>query len=221
MVKAAKGAEVEKGEKETITSKFKESGRYANKHNKFILTVSRPHHSDRPPPYSAVPRTYGGGRYYGGGAIRPYAAGAPSPFGLLPFIFLPLAALSFFPGPWMHGGFLYHGAPYHVHNDTDDRDVPVTCICQKDSQCGCEDNNNKTYIDSVLKEKRPDGLPQNSSIVKVATVNGTEGIYINGTIAADDKHKKSAASREYQVYYLQGGGYLLLTMMVCAFVLSV
>ncbi|KAI5297694.1 hypothetical protein KEM56_004612, partial [Ascosphaera pollenicola] len=93
--------------------------------------------------------------------------------------------------------------------------VPITCICQQHSACGCEDNKNETYVDSVLKEKRPDGLPQNSSIVKVATVNGTEGIWINGTVPRDNKQKKSSGLREQQLHLVQGGGYIVLAVMVC------
>ncbi|KAI5289892.1 hypothetical protein KEM54_002959 [Ascosphaera aggregata] len=185
----------------------------------------KPHPNERPPQYSAVPRSYGGGRYYGGGATAPYVAGRLSPLGLAPFMLLPLAALAFFPGPWLHGGYLYHGAPYHVHNDTDGnddgRDVPVTCICQQESHCGCEKNDNETYIDSIVKEKRPDGLPKNSSIIRVVTVNGTEGIYINGTIPSKEGDEKSYGVMGHHFHFTQGCGYLVIAGLVCAFTLAV
>lgn len=60
--------------------------------------------------------------------------------------------------------------------------MDITCLCQQYSACGCEDNKNSTYIDSLFNDTDSNGLPKNSSTVVVATVKGTEGIYVNGTL---------------------------------------
>lgn len=128
---------------------------------------------------SGSPRTYGSGSYYAGGASVPYTAGARSPLGITPFL-LPVAALAFFPGLWLYGAYAYpFGHPYYFHNSTTgaNESLPVTCLCQKYSVCGCDENNNSTYLNSVFGNN-----PTNSSMVQVATVNGTKGIFVNGTL---------------------------------------
>ncbi|KAI5279939.1 hypothetical protein KEM52_004224, partial [Ascosphaera acerosa] len=195
---------------------------------------------EAPPPYTPRAPAYGGGRYYGGGAARPFVSGARSPLGFAPFLFLPLVALAFFPGPWLHGAYLYHAAPYHpnkteaavAHPDSDNaandnpEGVPVTCICQEKSQCGCEKNDNATYIDSVLKDKDADGMPRNTSLVRVATVNGTQGIWINGTVGAEDEGKSgeknaAAAGQVQRLRLAKGLGYALIVAVVSSMALTV
>ncbi|KAK2821814.1 hypothetical protein FQN49_007645, partial [Arthroderma sp. PD_2] len=133
---------------------------------------------------SGSPRTFGGGRVYGGGARVPYTAGGRSPLGRVPF-FLPIAALAFFPGLWLYGVYAYsHSDPYRWHNRTSmqNQTFPVTCLCQQYSVCGCEDNNNNTYIESLLNTTDPKNLTSGSPIARVAEVNGTTTIFINGTL---------------------------------------
>lgn len=104
--------------------------------------------------------------------------------GRAPFL-LPLGAMAFFPGMWLYGAYAYPSNHSHSYrNDTSKKNesAPVTCLCQKYSVCGCDDNNNKTYTKSLFKDTDRRGLPHNSSTVRVADVNGTKGIYINGTL---------------------------------------
>ena len=54
--------------------------------------------------------------------------------------------------------------------------LPVTCVCAQYSACGCDDNDNSTYVDSLL----PNG--QNSSQAVIANINGTKTVVINGTL---------------------------------------
>ncbi|KAJ5096271.1 hypothetical protein NUU61_005627 [Penicillium alfredii] len=129
---------------------------------------------------SSVQPAYGGGRYYAGGASAPYAAGRRSPLGVTPFL-LPAAALAFFPGIWLYGAYAYpysHG--YHFRNDTSHKNesVPITCVCQEYSECGCDNNNNQTYYESLFNGT----APRNTSNIHVVTENGTNKIYINGTL---------------------------------------
>jgi len=125
---------------------------------------------------SGVQPSYGGGHYYGGGAATPYSAGRPSPGGVAPH-FLAGSALGFFPGIWLYGAYAYpYGHPYTYHNDTSNQNEthPVECLCGKYQECGCDSNNDTSYINSVAN---------NNTVSRVANVNGTDTLLINGTLA--------------------------------------
>ncbi|PBP19101.1 conserved glycine-rich protein [Diplocarpon rosae] len=155
---------------------------------------------------SGVRPNYGGGRYYGGGATTPYTAGARSPLGIAP-VFLGVGLLSIYPGLWLYGAYSYpYGNPYSFYNRTgrqnststatrdlhlgeletrqDDAGVnetkPVTCLCAAYLVCGCDDNNNSTFLDSIIGDGTYSAL--NHSLVTVADVNGTSTILLNGTL---------------------------------------
>ncbi|RAL04371.1 uncharacterized protein BO80DRAFT_484854 [Aspergillus ibericus CBS 121593] len=124
---------------------------------------------------------YGGGYYYAGGARTPYTSGARSPSGVTPY-YLPAAAIPFYyPGIWAYGMYVYpysHG--YHYVNDTthQNESIPMACTCQQYLECGCDDNDNSTYYQSVFNGSQP----LNTSMTRVVGVNGTATIYINGTL---------------------------------------
>ncbi|KAL9062198.1 MAG: hypothetical protein Q9157_009136, partial [Trypethelium eluteriae] len=138
---------------------------------------------------SGVAPSFGRGSFYGGGASVPYSAGLRSPLGIAPFLLagpalIGVAALS---GAWLYGVYSY---PYNQQitfnnvsaaNSTYPNGVnqthPVDCLCQQYSVCGCDDNTNSTYVDSLLGNGSYNGL--NHSLVAVSN-NGT--IYINGTL---------------------------------------
>jgi len=120
-------------------------------------------------------------RYYAGGARTPYTAGSRSPRGITPFI-LPVAALAFFPGIWLYGAYAYpYHNPYYYEDEHSHRNesMRVVCVCQEYQECGCDDNNNSTYYESLFNGTQP----RNTSNTRVVNVNGTEKIYINGTLA--------------------------------------
>lgn len=132
---------------------------------------------------SGVQPTYGGGRYYPGGAAVPYRAGAKSAAGIVPFILLG-SAIAFWPGVWLYGAYMYHyDNPYRFYNASsranETRDV--ICGCARYAVCGCDDNNSTAYYDELIGNGSYDAL--NKSIVNVAKVNGTTTILINGTLA--------------------------------------
>lgn len=131
---------------------------------------------------SGVSPSYAGGRYYAGGASVPYSAGARSPLGVSPFLF-PAAGLGFLGGAYLYGAYAYpFSHPYYYHNahNGTNTSVPVTCLCQQYSECGCDDNGNTTYYDSVIGNGT---TPTNSSQVKYVTFNnGSSQVYINGTL---------------------------------------
>ncbi|GAD99639.1 hypothetical protein AOR_1_1052074 [Paecilomyces variotii No. 5] len=129
---------------------------------------------------SGPARSYGGGAYYAGGARSPYTAGRRSPSGLAP-VLLPAAALGFFPGIWLYSVYAYPFIhPYHYISPYTHRNEsrPVECLCEQYAECGCDDNNNSTFLHSLLNGT----VPQNASNVRLATVNDTEKIFINGTL---------------------------------------
>ncbi|RDW87672.1 hypothetical protein BP5796_03366 [Coleophoma crateriformis] len=195
---------------------------------------------------SGVTPNYGGGRYYGGGATTPYSSGARSPLGIAP-VFLGVGLLSIYPGLWLYGAYSY---PYHnaytfrnhsAHNTTNSthtkRDQefvtlvvrqddsvnetkPVTCLCAAYAECGCDDNDNSTFLDSLIGTG--DYFSLNQSLVTVADVNGTSTILINGTLpngttASGGTESASAAVRSFA----EASGYWVMIALVGCTVLLV
>ena len=131
---------------------------------------------------SASSPSYGGGRYYGGGSPTAYRAGGRSPAGIVPFALLG-AGLLIFPGLWLYGAYEYnYNHPYGFHNGTSNQNesLPVTCLCQMYSACGCDDPNNSTFLDSVVGNGSVGS--ENSTLVHIGNVNGTKTLIINGTL---------------------------------------
>ncbi|EMC99311.1 hypothetical protein BAUCODRAFT_398876 [Baudoinia panamericana UAMH 10762] len=125
---------------------------------------------------SGVRPAYGaGGRYYGGGAATPYTSGSRSPGGIAPY-FLAGSALAFFPGIWLYGAYAYaYPHPYTYHNNTSNQNqtLPVECLCGGNAECGCDSNNDTDYINTIAN---------NNTVSRVADVNGTQTLVINGTL---------------------------------------
>lgn len=145
-------------------------------------------HADTKRSSSSISRpSYGGGRYYGGGATSAYRSGGRSPAGIVPFV-LAGAALGFFPGLWLYGAYEYpYSHPYSFHNASNSSEpqgqnetLPVSCLCAQYSACGCDDNNNSTFLDSVVGNGS--AADENSTLVHIANVNGTKTIVLNGTL---------------------------------------
>ncbi|KAL1963243.1 hypothetical protein VTN77DRAFT_8568 [Rasamsonia byssochlamydoides] len=160
---------------------------------------------------SGSPRTYGGGSYYAGGASVPYTAGTRSPMGITPYL-LPLGTLAFFSGLWLYGAYAYpYSHPYTFHNPTTgtSETLPVVCLCQEYSECGCDNNYNSTYLDSIFGND-----PTNSSVVRIATVNGTQTIFINGTLANGTTAANPALSAAPAVPIMRWSGYWVIVAIV-------
>ncbi|RAL06742.1 uncharacterized protein BO97DRAFT_429953 [Aspergillus homomorphus CBS 101889] len=134
---------------------------------------------------------YGGGKYYAGGATTPYTSGSRSRTGLTPYL-LPATGLAFF-GFWAYNVYAYP-YPHHYYyvNQTSHRNesMPVVCLCQQYLECGCDDNSNSTYYESLFNGSQP----TNTSVTRVANVNGTDSIYINGTLPNGTTVADSSAS---------------------------
>ncbi|EUC30080.1 hypothetical protein COCCADRAFT_104822 [Bipolaris zeicola 26-R-13] len=144
----------------------------------------------------------GRGRYYGGGAAVPYSAGKKTPKGLSPGLLLaPAAILLIMPGLWLYSVYPYHYSnPYRFYNqsatDDDDNDrkrslwtrqtqgrnetLPVMCLCQEFSVCGCDENDDQQYLDDLVGNGSYAAL--NKSLITVSDVNGTKTLVLNGTL---------------------------------------
>jgi len=150
---------------------------------------------------------YGRGAYYGGGASVPYAAGSRTPKGL---IAAPLlvggAALAIMPGLWLYSVYPYHyNNPYRFYNRTANRTnndndndrrslvylvsrqeqganetLPVVCLCQENSPCGCDENDDPAYISDLIGNGSYAAL--NKTLVTVSDVNNTRSLVLNGTL---------------------------------------
>ena len=123
---------------------------------------------------SASPSYGSGGRYYGGGSSAAYGSGARSPGGISPLYF-GAAGLAFFPGIWLYGAYAYgypHGT-YHNNTNNQNETHPVQCLCAQYQQCGCDNNTDSSYLDSVAN---------NATVAKRAVINGTDTLVINGTL---------------------------------------
>ncbi|KAK3071180.1 hypothetical protein LTR53_009091 [Teratosphaeriaceae sp. CCFEE 6253] len=124
---------------------------------------------------SGAPASFGGGRYYGGGAAAPYKSGGRSPGGVAPYL-LAGGALAFFPGIWLYGAYAYpynHAYLYHNNTNNQNETRPVQCYCAQYAECGCDNNTDSSYLNEVANNK---------TVSRVAVVNGTETLLINGTL---------------------------------------
>lgn len=170
--------------------------------------------------------SYGGGRYYAGGATSSYRSGGRSPGGILPFA-LAGAALGFFPGLWLYGAYEYpYSHDYNFHNRTNSSEpqgqnetLPVTCLCQMYSACGCDNNSNTTYLDSLVGNGS--AADENSTLIHVGNVNGTKTLIINGTLpngtnGTDDTSSSSTTSGAARRNLLEYSGFWLVGVIVGA-----
>lgn len=93
----------------------------------------------------------------------------------------------------LYGAYAY---PYNNHYNYVDnqshqnKSLPVVCVCEEYAECGCDDNNDSTYYQSLFNGTQP----ANSSTVRVVDVNGTEKIYVNGTLPNGTTAAESGAS---------------------------
>lgn len=155
---------------------------------------SRPISSYSFSPQSATGgRTIGGsgpppayGSRYTGGAIVPYTAGARTPSRRIsPFAF-PLIGFAVFPGLWLYGSAYAYPYPigYNYYLNGQNRTSNVTCLCQRFQVCGCDPDDNSTFLRQQVANGVVDGAPVNSSTVRTVRYdNGTEMTYINGSLA--------------------------------------
>ncbi|KAI5242430.1 hypothetical protein E4T42_07664 [Aureobasidium subglaciale] len=172
---------------------------------------------------SGVSPSYGGGRYYAGGSTSAYRSGGRSPGGIAPYA-LGGAALGI-------GVFALYGAgayaypyahPYYFHNRTEaaqnqtytdsmNTTLPVQCVCEPNADCGCDDQEDNSYIDSIVGNGSVSDI--NSTLARVANINGTETLVLNGTLA-----EGTASTSAANIMRPESAGMWLLAAGVGAFV---
>ncbi|KAK3112646.1 hypothetical protein LTR53_010869 [Teratosphaeriaceae sp. CCFEE 6253] len=102
-------------------------------------------------------------------------SGGRSPGGVAPYL-LAGGALAFFPGIWLYGAYAYpynHAYLYHNNTNNQNETRPVQCYCAQYAECGCDNNTDSSYLNEVANNK---------TVSRVAIVNGTETLLINGTL---------------------------------------
>jgi hypothetical protein len=97
---------------------------------------------------------------------------------------------------------------------------PVTCLCAMYAECGCDDNGNTTFLDSIIGDGTYSNL--NLSLVNVADINGTSTIVLNGTLpngttASGGTDNANAAAKSV----VEGAGYWVMVAIVGATVYMV
>ena len=58
--------------------------------------------------------------------------------------------------------------------------LPVTCLCQENSPCGCDENDDPKYLNSIVGNGSYAAL--NKTLVTVSDVDGTRNLVLNGTL---------------------------------------
>ncbi|ORY54580.1 uncharacterized protein BCR38DRAFT_380958 [Pseudomassariella vexata] len=123
------------------------------------------------------------GSYYGGGARTPYRSGTRSPSGIVPAVLVG-GALGFWGAYWLAGAYSYpYTHHYYWHNSTTNQNEtkPINCVCEKTQECGCDDNGEQqTVITGLVGNGTYNAL--NQSLITAANVNGTDQLFINGTL---------------------------------------
>jgi len=196
---------------------------------------------------SGVRPAYGGGRYYGGGATTPYAAGRASPLGIAPILLIAgVGALALYPGVWPYGAYSY---PYHNPYTFDNRTAnsnstntvhkrqatldtntgvnetkPVTCLCAAYQECGCDDTGDTTFLDQLIGNGSYAAL--NKTLVTVADIKGTSTIILNGTLpngttASGGTENADGSSSGASTSIVQVSGYWVMLALVGCTVLLV
>jgi hypothetical protein len=134
----------------------------------------------KPGTIDRVPQ-YGG--FFGGGAALPYVAGGRSARGLTPYALVPVPGLNFYPGVWLRPAYVYrYSQPYTFYNATAgaNETEQVLCLCEQWCECGCDDNADPAYMNSLIGTGDP--ATWNATLVTESVVNGTESIVVNGTL---------------------------------------
>ena len=125
--------------------------------------------------------------------------------------------MAFFPGLWLYGAYAYpysHSYPYHNATSNGNETLPVTCLCQEYSACGCDDNGNATYVDSLLGNGS--AADMNSTLARVADVNGTKTLVINGTLpnGTDNSTTTGSTSAGFKQVGLESSGFWVMGVIV-------
>ena len=144
-----------------------------------------------------------GGRSRGG--IAPLALGAGLGFGLA--------------GLWLYSVYAYpYRNQWSYFNETSNQQErkPVVCLCQENSDCGCDENEDPDYVKSLIGDGSFENL--NKSLITVAEYEGRESIILNGTLPAGSEEaamaEEEGAAGSLAQTVMRGAGYWALTAVV-------
>jgi hypothetical protein len=175
-----------------------------------------------------VQPSYGGGRYYGGGSTTPYRSGLASPLGLSA-ILLTSTALAVFSGLWAYGAYEYiYDHPYTFLNQSAsspnsasgaNETKPIFCLCAQYEECGCDDNGNTTFLNSLVGNGSYAAL--NRSLIDVVDINGTSTIVLNGTLPNGTTTSGGSENANGALRILGASGYWVMIALVGCTVLLV
>jgi hypothetical protein len=103
---------------------------------------------------------------------------------------LPLTALAIFPGVWLYGAYIY---PFNddytflnrtAVNATSPNGVnvtlPVACLCQLYSVCGCDDNEDITFIQELVGDGNVARF--NKTLLAIGDYANERTLLLNGTL---------------------------------------
>lgn len=101
---------------------------------------------------------------------------------------------------------------YYNKTSSQNETLPVLCLCQEYSVCGCDENHNQTYIDQLMVNATAN--PTNGMVVgsKIVDVNGTRTLVVNGTL--DNGTTSDGGTVAVSGAMGQGVGLLILAAMV-------
>lgn len=92
---------------------------------------------------------------------------------------------------------------------------PVTCICGADQSCGCDDNDDPTFLATLIGDG--DYSKLNKSLVNIADINGTSTIVIDGSLPNGTTAPGGEDDVESSALNLNAGsmaGYLVMVSLV-------
>lgn len=100
-------------------------------------------------------------------------------------------------------------------DDTDtgaNQTKPVDCLCAAYAECGCDDNGNTTFLDSLIGDGSYSSL--NLSLVNVVDVNGTSTIVLNGTLENGTTTSGGTEDADGAAVRAKSSGYVALVAVV-------
>lgn len=114
--------------------------------------------------------------------------------------------------------------PYTFLNRTNgiNETLPVTCLCDLYSECGCDEDDDLSYLDTIIGNGSIASLDR--TLVNIAPVNETKTIVLNGTLpngtdtgsASSGGSSESRPANTGQASLIEAGGFWVIGVIVAA-----
>ncbi len=110
--------------------------------------------------------------------------------------------------------------PYTFLNRTNgiNETLPVTCLCARYSECGCDEDDDLSYLDTIIGNGSIASLDR--TLVNIAPVNETKTIVLNGTLPNGTETGAlsggSSESNTGQASLIEAGGFWVIGVIVAA-----